>query len=239
MRKTIATISIITLFAAAPAFAEPASREENIGTGTGALIGAAAGGPLGFVIGAAIGAKVGDKMHRKNAAIDELNVSLDDSRGEVVALEYEVDSLHGNVDALSAELARIQSIDRPALVNLMQAGIAMDLLFRTDEHVLADTTGARLAELAGSVAAMPDIYVQLDGFADERGASDYNFELSRKRVEFVRDQLVDAGIHPSRIRIAAHGETPAQDDSVDSYALERRVSLKLFIDDSPSFASTP
>ena len=86
---------------------------------------------------------------------------------------------------------------------------------------------------------MPDIYVQLDGFADERGASDYNFELSRKRVEFVRDQLVDAGIHPSRIRIAAHGETPAQDDSVDSYALERRVSLKLFIDDSPSFASTP
>ena len=58
-------------------------------------------------------------------------------------------------------------------------------------------------------------------------------------VEFVRDQLVDAGIHPSRIRIDAHGESPAQDDSADSYAFERRVSLKLFIDDSPSFASTP
>ena len=38
-------------------------------------------------------------------------MSLDDSRSEVVALEYEVDSLHSNVDALSAELARIQSID--------------------------------------------------------------------------------------------------------------------------------
>ena len=156
MRKTIASISFITLIAAAPAFAEPASREENIGTGTGALIGAAAGGPVGFVIGAAIGAKVGDKVRKKNAAIDELTVSLDDSRSEVVALEYEVDALHGNVDALSAELAHIQSIDRPALVNLMQAGIAMDLLFRTDEHVLADTTGARLAELAGSVATMPE-----------------------------------------------------------------------------------
>jgi len=239
MRNTIATLSTIALFAAAPAYAEPASKEENVGTGTGAIIGAVAGGPVGFVIGAAIGAKVGDKMHKKNTAIDDLNVSLDDSRSEVVALEYEVDSLHGNVDALSAELARIQSIDRPALVNLMQAGIAMDLLFRTDEHVLADTTGARLAELAGSVAAMTDIYVQLDGFADERGESDYNLALSQKRVEFVRDQLIDAGIHPSRIRIAAHGEAPAQDDTDDSYALERRVSLKLFIDDSPSFASTP
>ena len=239
MRKTIASISIIALFAATPALAESASKEENIGSGTGALIGAAAGGPVGFVIGAAIGARVGDKMHEKNAAIDDLQVSLGDSRSEVVALEYEVGSLHDNVDALSAELARIQSVDRPALVSLMQAGIAMDLLFRTDEHVLADTTGARLAELASSVAAMPDIHVQLDGFADERGDSDYNLELSEKRVEFVRDQLVAVGIRPDRIRTAAHGEAPAQDDSVDSYALERRVSLKLFIDGSPSFAATP
>lgn len=239
MRKTITTLSLIALCAASPAFAEPASRTENIGVGSGALIGAMAGGPVGLVIGAAIGAKVGDKFHRKNVEIDNLDAALDSSRLDVVALQGEVGVLNNNLDALSAQLEQIRSIDRPALVNLMQAGIAMDLLFRTDEHVLADTTGARLAELAGSVASMPDIRVQLDGFADERGDADYNLGLSQKRVEFVREQLIAAGIEPSRIRIAAHGETPAQDDSIDSYALERRVSLKLFIDDSPSFASTP
>ena len=52
---------------------------------------------------------------------------------------------------------------------LMQAGIEMDLLFRTDEYALADTTGDRLAALARDVAQMRDIRVQLDGFADERG----------------------------------------------------------------------
>lgn len=239
MRKTITALSIITLVAATSAVAEPASKEENIGVGSGALIGAAAGGPVGLVIGAAIGAKIGDKMHRKNTEIETLNVSLDSSEDEVLELKGELDTLNDNLDALSARLAHVQSIDRPALVNLMQAGIAMDLLFRTDEHALADTTGARLAELASSVATMPDIRVQLDGFADERGDADYNLELSKKRVEFVRDQLAAAGIEPSRIRITAHGEAPAQDDSIDSYALERRVSLKLFIDDSPSFASTP
>ena len=239
MRKTITTLSLIALCAASPAFAEPASRTENIGVGSGALIGAVAGGPVGLVIGAAIGAKVGDKFHRKNVEIDNLDAALDSSRLDVVALQGEVGVLNNNLDALSTQLEQIRSIDRPALVNLMQAGIAMDLLFRTDEHVLADTTGARLAELAGSVASMPDIRVQLDGFADERGDADYNLGLSQKRVEFVREQLIAAGIEPSRIRIAAHGETPAQDDSIDSYALERRVSLKLFIDDSPSFASTP
>lgn len=239
MRKTITALSIITLVAATSAVAEPASKEENIGVGSGALIGAAAGGPVGLVIGAAIGVKIGDKMHRKNTEIENLNVLLDSSEDEVLELKGELDTLNDNLDALSARLAHVQSIDRPALVNLMQAGIAMDLLFRTDEHALADTTGARLAELASSVATMPDIRVQLDGFADERGDADYNLELSKKRVEFVRDQLAAAGIEPSRIRITAHGEAPAQDDSIDSYALERRVSLKLFIDDSPSFASTP
>jgi outer membrane protein OmpA-like peptidoglycan-associated protein len=242
MRKTTATILILTLVTTSNVFAAKASKEENIGIGAGAVVGAIAGGPIGFIIGSAIGAKVGDTMHEKSSAIESLSGSLDDSRNNVADLESDVRSLNSDVDALSTELDRLQTIDRPELISLMQAGIAMDLLFRTDEHVLADTTGGRLASLAQGLAAMSDVRVQLDGFADERGDSSYNFELSEKRVEFVRDQLIAAGIHPSRIRVAAHGEAPAQDDSVDSYALERRVSLKLFIEETPSgsqpFAST-
>jgi outer membrane protein OmpA-like peptidoglycan-associated protein len=236
MRKTTATILILTLATTSNAFAAAASKEENVGVGAGAVVGAIAGGPIGFVIGAAIGAKIGDTMHQKSSAIESLQGSLDDSEGNVAELESDVRALNSDVDALNAELERLQTIDRPELVSLMQAGIAMDLLFRTDEHVLADTTGGRLASLAQGLASMSDLRVQLDGFADERGDSDYNLELSEKRVEFVRDQLVAAGIHPSRIRVAAHGESPAQDASVDSYALERRVSLRLFIDGSPATA---
>ncbi len=222
MQKTAVFISLLALCAATSVVAEPASREENVGVGTGAAIGAAAGGPVGLVIGAAIGARIGDKMHRKNESIEALNGSLEASRNDA--------------RSLTTELKRIREIDRPALVNLMQAGIAMDVLFRTDEYVLADTNGDRLAQLAQRVALMPDIRVQLDGFADERGDADYNLALSQKRVDFVRDQLVAAGIAPSRIDVMAHGEAPAQDDTADSYALERRVSVKLFIDDTRSFA---
>ena len=240
MRNVIAIILVLTL-ATSPAFADTSSREESIGVGTGAVVGALAGGPVGFIIGAAIGAKIGDTMDQKSTSIDTLNGSLDDSRKLVTELEYDVQALNRDIDTLSAMLQQFREIDRPELINLMQAGIAMDLLFRTDEHVLADTTGRRLAELARDVSAMPDIRVQLDGFADERGDADYNLKLSEKRVEFVREQLISAGIHPSRIRVAAHGEAPAQDESADSYALERRVSLKLFIenaDTEPFAAST-
>jgi hypothetical protein len=39
--------------------------------------------------------------------------------------------------------------------------------------------------------------------------------------------------------MSAHGESPAQDDTIDSYALERRVSLTLFLDQTPSVAANP
>jgi len=215
----------VAVATSSPAIAASASKQENAGVGVGVVIGALAGGPVGAIIGAAIGAKVGDTMHNKASTIDTLSGSLDESRSDIAILE-------SDIRTLSAELEHFQEIDRPQLVSLMQAGIAMDLLFRTDEYVLADTTGGRLADLAGAVAQMRDVRVQLDGFADERGDSDYNLKLSRKRVEFVREQLIAAGINPSQIRVSAHGEVPAQDESVDSYALERRVALKIFIDDT-------
>ena len=54
MRKIIFLAGIAISFIAAPAFAEPASKEENIGIGTGVVLGAVAGGPVGALIGAAI-----------------------------------------------------------------------------------------------------------------------------------------------------------------------------------------
>lgn len=239
MRNVLAVILIATLSTVSPAFAK-ASKQENIGVGSGAVVGGLAGGPVGFIIGAAIGGKLGDKMRQKAETIETLQDTLVGSESDVEQLEQDVRELNADIDTLSAELERFEKIDRPRLVGLMQAGISMDVLFRTDEHVLADTTGGRLAELAGGLASMPDIRVQLDGFADERGDADYNLQLSRKRVEFVRDQLVSAGVDSSRIQVTAHGERAAQDESVDSYALERRVSLKLYIEDEPSrFDSQP
>jgi len=240
MRSLVAIILIVAVATSSPAMAASASKQENAGVGAGVVIGALAGGPVGAIIGAAIGAKVGDTMHNKASTIDTLSGSLDESRSDVAIVEGDIRALNGDIDSLSAELQHFQEIDRPQLVNLMQAGIAMDLLFRTDEYVLADTTGGRLSELAGAVAQMRDVRVQLDGFADERGDSEYNLELSEKRVNFVRDQLVAAGINPLQIRVSAHGEAPAQDESVDSYALERRVALKIFIDGhSPDSSTEP
>ncbi len=233
MRTLITLITLMSVAAVQPAFAgTKASKQEAIGVGAGGVIGAAAGGPVGFIVGAAIGAKLGDTMHEKNERIDTLTASLETSTTTVVHLERDIDTL-------GARIEQLQDLARPELVELLEAGINMDLLFRTDEYALTDTTGDRFATFAATIAQLPDIQIQLDGFADERGDTEYNLELSKKRVEFIRDQLIQAGVNDSNISVTAHGESTAQDETDDSYALERRVSVKMFLDETQSFASTP
>lgn len=230
IKTIIATAAILALGSQSAMAA--ASKEENIGIGSGAVVGALAGGPVGFIIGAAIGAKLGDNAHKKSERIGSLQSSLQASQQSVATLERDIDDLN-------SEVQHLQSVARPELVALMQAGIDMDLLFRTDEYALTDTTGNRLAQLASSIASMKGVRIQLDGFADERGDSVYNHALSEKRVEFVRNLFIGAGVHPTRISTSAHGESVAQVQNLDSYALERRVSVKLFIDETQSLASNP
>tara|TARA_B110000858_G_scaffold186733_1_gene230216 strand:+ start:90 stop:791 length:702 start_codon:yes stop_codon:yes gene_type:complete len=230
MRYT-STIALITFLALSTQTVNAAaSKEENVGIGTGAVIGVLAGGPVGFIIGAVLGAKIGDTLHNKSEEIEAFEKSLQNSRRSALTLERDMTKLN-------SEIKYLQSVARPELVSLMQAGIDMDLLFRTDEFALTDLTGDRLMQMAGTLAAMSNVRIQLDGFADERGDSKYNLELSEKRVEFVRNMFISAGVHPTRISSSAHGESVAQNPDVDSYALERRVSVKLFIDNVQSLAA--
>ena len=239
MFRKMILIGLLANTISTPAFAAGASKEEGAGVGVGAVIGGFVGGPVGVIVGAVLGAKLGDEFHQRNDEVDSLTTSLNGSKGQIVLLQRSIDSLNGEIRSIDNDLQQAREMAKPEILALLQAGIEMDLLFRTDEYVLADATGGKLSQLAAAIAGNPEIQVQLDGFADERGDETYNQELSLRRVEYVRDLLVNNGIPASSITINAHGESPAIDESVDSYALERRVSLTLYIGNTPSFASNP
>lgn len=240
MRTKLTVITLAACLAASPAFAaSKASKEETIGVGVGATVGALAGGPVGFVIGAALGAKLGDEFHEKGAQVETLTGTLQTSSARVAELEYEVRTLNADIDALGGDLERMRAMARPELASLLESGLKMDLLFRTEEHVLAGSTSERLAHLAASLAAMPDIRINVDGYADARGSDTYNQDLSVRRAEYVRDLLTANGVPEERIQVAAHGESPATEPGPDDYALQRKVSLTLYVDENPAFAANP
>lgn len=240
MRKIAWTLTAIGLAGLTTAAdAETASKEESLGFGAGGVVGAVAGGPVGFIIGAALGAKIGDQLHGKNEAIDSLDAALRESEISVHALRRDTDSLSARLEESTALVDRLERVAHPELVSLMQAGVDIDLLFRTDEASLLAETDQRLAELGARLANMPGLQIHLDGFADERGATIYNQRLSEKRIAYVRERLVAAGVDPARITEIAHGEVPAAEANEDNYALERRVNLKVFLDGDTSLASNP
>jgi len=239
MKLAIVVLGITTLgLATAPAHAN-ASKEESIGLGAGGVVGAVAGGPIGFIVGAAIGAKIGDTLHQKNDKISNLESDLDQSSATITDLELDIVALNRDIDAMGEEIDHLKTASYPELTRLLETGVAMDVLFRTDEHALPDATGQRFATLGRKLADMDKVHVRLDGFADQRGDEVYNQALSEKRVGYIREQLIAAGVAPERITSAAHGEAPAADDTLDSYALERRVSITLSLDSTQPFASMP
>lgn len=239
MIKKSLLLGLVLSVTALPAFADSASKEENAGVGIGAVIGGVAGGPVGAIFGAAFGARIGDEFHQRNEEVDTLSASLSGSRGKVAVLERDINALRADVRLKDDEIRRAREFARPELLSLLKSGIEMDLLFRTDEDVLSDSTIGKLQQLAASLAINPEVQIRLDGYADERGDEDYNQQLSARRVEHVRASLTAAGVPASRISVNAHGESPAAEPTADSFALERKVSLTLFIGETPSLAANP
>ena len=240
MRSIIVVTAMAGCLAAGAALAETrTSKPEAVGVGVGATVGALAGGPIGFVVGAAIGAKIGDEFQQKERQLDEMDSELHVARGQAAELERTVRNLHASLESERDAMQQLRAGAPPDITELLRDGLAIDLLFRTAEDELTTETQRRIGELAGTLAAMPGIRLHLDGYADERGDAAYNPGLSERRAQHVRDLLAGHGVPESRITFVAHGEAVAADGRPDSYALERRVSMTLLLDDAQAVAVNP
>ena len=60
------------------------------------------------------------------------------------------------------------------------------------------------AEILNGVYKDSDVLIE--GHCDERGTTDYNVELGKRRAQAVKDYLVELGVEGSRIRIVSYGK---------------------------------
>ena len=95
---------------------------------------------------------------------------------------------------------------------------------RSDLDDGAETT---LLGLAKEMQANPGLTVELAGYTDMKGARDYNYNLSQRRVESVRRFLIERGVQIGRIQAVGLG---ALSDRATPEAQKRRVAAKLMID---------
>jgi outer membrane protein OmpA-like peptidoglycan-associated protein len=78
--------------------------------------------------------------------------------------------------------------------------------FTSDSARVEDDAQPALAATLRWLDAHPERVVYVEGYADRRGGSAANLELSYERSRAVRDELVRRGVAPARVVVAAHGE---------------------------------
>jgi peptidoglycan-associated lipoprotein len=80
------------------------------------------------------------------------------------------------------------------------------VFFETDQTDLTPTAVAILDKQAQWLTRYPTYTFLIEGHADERGTREYNFSLSARRAQNVRDYLVSRGIPATRFRTVSYGK---------------------------------
>ena len=83
----------------------------------------------------------------------------------------------------------------------------VNILFDNNKDSIKDSENAKINELVNSMKENPGKSVNLTGYASEVGGEKYNMDLSRRRVETVRNILISNGIESSYITTSYKGET--------------------------------
>ena len=103
----------------------------------------------------------------------------------------------------------------------------VNVQFGFNRSELDDGAQTTLLGLVKEMQANPGLTVELAGYTDMKGARDYNYTLSQRRVESVRRFLVESGVQIGRIQAVGLG---ALSDRATPEAQKRRVAAKLMID---------
>ena len=107
----------------------------------------------------------------------------------------------------------------------MPAGITFDF----NSYAVRPEFQATLNEVAATLAAYPQTYVDVLGHTDSVGTDEYNQRLSEQRAGAVANYLTARGVNPARIATRGYGETmPIASNETDAgRAQNRRVEIKV------------
>ena len=86
------------------------------------------------------------------------------------------------------------------------ANVGDRVFFESDSTDLTTAATATLDKQAQWLQRYPRYSFLIEGHADERGTREYNFSLSGRRAQVVRDYLASRGIPASRFRTVSYGK---------------------------------
>lgn len=116
-----------------------------------------------------------------------------------------------------------------------------DVLFETNKATIVATEAEKLGKLAAYMKAHPEFKVELEAYADARGAAGKNMTLTQRRAIAVRDWLVQLGVPADRIVATGYGELNPKctKSAEDCWKTNRRVEVKLMTNGGDTVSASP
>lgn len=125
-----------------------------------------------------------------------------------------------------ADLQKIASVKQES--RGMVITLSGSVLFPTNESTLLPAAIVKLNEVADAlIKGNPDSNITIEGHTDSQGQRQYNMDLSLRRAESVKAQLVSRGVAADRIKTVGIGpDRPVADNkSAEGRANNRRVEI--------------
>jgi outer membrane protein OmpA-like peptidoglycan-associated protein len=167
-------------------------------------------------------ARLDQRLSTMEGRINDMNQRLDHVDGAVAGAQSRADEAVQKADGVNSRLTRLWSNrfnQKPA--------DSLEVYFSPDSIELSDAAQTALLAVVKEMQAHPTLTAELGGYTDPRGALDYNYGLSQRRVDAVRRFLMDKGIQLARIQAASLG--PISDSSIPDVK-KRRVTVRLMAD---------
>lgn len=142
--------------------------------------------------------------------------------------QREAARIEASTERLQAELAALetQQTERGIRITLD------DILFDPGRANLSDSATFTFDTLALYLRQHPERRVVVEGHTDDTGSETFNFELSQRRAEEVKEALVERGVNADHVSAHGYGETqPVASNATNAgRQLNRRVEVIILRD---------
>ena len=186
------------------------NRRATLGAAIGALSGAVLGHQVNHGSGKWVGALAGA------LAGGAVGHYMDNQQREFEA------ALERERQAHALEIERLQD-------ETLRLIVKNDVSFDVDKDDVQYTFRPSLYRVGNVVKRYDQTVIHVIGYTDSTGAADYNEDLSYRRAENVKRELVLAGVPESRIRIEGRGETEPRASNGTASGRQQNRRVEMFV----------
>jgi OOP family OmpA-OmpF porin len=156
-------------------------------------------------------------------AVDAKGCPLDGDRHT----DDDTDGVTNSVDACSDTPVGSRVGSRGCPLAGERIAIITNINFDFDRVTVREDVRKRLSRVIALLKEMSGIHVQIVGYTDDVGSTEYNLTLSFRRAESVRDYMVKHGIESMRLTVAGRGKTEplVSNSTPQGRAVNRRVEF--------------